>query len=53
MPKVARLYLDTARLGLMSPSAQLAARDFARLAADPDYLQHERARLRRMPLNFD
>lgn len=34
MPKLARLYLDTARLGLMSPSAQLAARDFARLAGE-------------------
>lgn len=30
----ARLYLDTARLGLMSPSAQLAAGDFARLAGE-------------------
>jgi selenocysteine lyase/cysteine desulfurase len=34
MPKLARLYLDTARLGLMSPGAQLAARDFARLAGE-------------------
>jgi selenocysteine lyase/cysteine desulfurase len=34
MPNLARLYLDTARLGLMSPSAQLAARDFARLAGE-------------------
>ncbi len=34
MRKLARLYLDTARLGLMSPSAQLAARDFARLAGE-------------------
>jgi hypothetical protein len=34
MPKLARLYLDTARLGLMSASAQLAARDFARLAGE-------------------
>ena len=30
----ARLYLDTARLGLMSPSAQLAAGDFVRLAGE-------------------
>ena len=30
----ARLYLDTARLGLMSPNAQLAAGDFVRLASE-------------------
>lgn len=34
MPKLARLYLDTARLGRMCPGAQLAARDFARLAGE-------------------
>lgn len=34
MAAPARLYLDTARLGLMSPSAQLAAGDFARLAGE-------------------
>src|SRR5437868_531463 len=34
MPKLARLYLDTARLGLMSPGARLAARSFARLAGE-------------------
>ncbi len=34
MPKLAPLYLDTARLGPMSPGAQLAARDFARLAGE-------------------
>jgi hypothetical protein len=34
MLKLARLYLDTARLGLMSPGAQLAARDFARLSGE-------------------
>jgi hypothetical protein len=34
MPKLARLYLDTARLGPMSPGAQLAVRDFARLAGE-------------------
>jgi hypothetical protein len=34
MAAPARLYLDTARLGLMSPSAQLAAGDFVRLAGE-------------------
>ncbi|RIK77025.1 MAG: hypothetical protein DCC68_18225 [Planctomycetota bacterium] len=34
MAAPAWLYLDTARLGLMSPSAQLAAGDFARLAGE-------------------
>src|SRR5262245_35386373 len=34
MAEPARLFLDTARLGPMSPSAQLAARDFARLAGE-------------------
>jgi selenocysteine lyase/cysteine desulfurase len=39
----ARLYLDTARLGLMSPSAQRIQTDFARLAGEEAgtlYLQH-------------
>jgi len=34
MAEPARLFLDSARQGPMSPSAQLAARDFARLAGE-------------------